>query len=145
MLYEVRNTFGERHSYLIPVEAGAQGTIVQHCAKAFHVSPFMAMDLDYEFHVASPQETLSLAIRASDATGTVLTASLAAKRRELTGSALGCLLLSHPLLTLKVIAAIHLEALWLLLKGVGLRSKPAPPESAVSLIPRSDLRDTRHV
>jgi uncharacterized protein len=145
ILYEVRNTFGERHSYLIPVEADAQGQIVQHCAKAFYVSPFMAMDLNYEFRVVSPGEAISVAIRASDADGIVLTAALGAKRQELTDGALGWLLVSHPLLTMKVIAAIHVEALWLLLKGVGLRPRPAAPANSVSHVPRGPLRDVGHV
>jgi uncharacterized protein len=144
-LYEVRNTFGQRHSYLIPVESGSDGAIVQRCAKAFYVSPFLAMDLNYEFRLAAPGEALGVAICVRDAEGPVLTASLAAKRRDLTDRTLGSLLVTHPLLTLKVIAGIHVEALWLLLKGVGLRARPTPPTSAVSLIPRSGLGVARHV
>ena len=45
LLYEVNNTFGQRHSYLIPVEDPDAATIQQHCEKAFYVSPFMRMDM----------------------------------------------------------------------------------------------------
>ena len=59
ILWEVDNTFGERHSYLIPVEAGKSTEIVQQCDKAFYVSPFMDMDLHYVFRVAPPGTNLA--------------------------------------------------------------------------------------
>ena len=59
ILWEVDNTFHERHAYMIPVDgAGPGGEIVQHCDKAFYVSPFMDMDLRYRFQVNPPEETL---------------------------------------------------------------------------------------
>jgi len=145
VLYEVRNTFGQRHSYLIPAEAGSSGPIIQHCRKAFYVSPFMDMDLDYEFRVAAPADSITVTIRAGNATGPVLTAALAARPSSLTDRALAALLFTHPLLTLKVIAAIHYEAAWLLLKGIGLRTRPAPPALAVSQPSRRPLESTRNV
>ena len=145
LLYEVRNTFGQRHSYLIPVEGPAGGVIVQHCRKAFYVSPFLDMALTYEFRVAAPAETATVSIRASDVDGPMLTAALTADHRPLTDRALGWLLLSHPLLTIKVIAAIHYEALWLVLKGIGLRARPELPNSPVSVSARGQLPSTTHV
>lgn len=145
ILYEVRNTFGQRHSYLIPVEDPAAGVIEQNCRKAFYVSPFLDMALTYQFRVAAPAETATVSIRASDADGPMLTAALAAKQRPLTDRALGWLLFSHPLLTLKVIAAIHYEALWLVLKGVGLHPRPALPVSPVSVSARAQHPSTTHV
>ena len=61
MLYEVNNTFGERHSYLIPVAPDASGPIHQHCDKAFHVSPFMRMAMEYDFRVGIPSASSSAA------------------------------------------------------------------------------------
>lgn len=145
LLYEVRNTFGERHSYLIPVEQAQGGIITQHCSKAFYVSPFLDMALSYRFRIAAPAETAMVSILASDAAGPMLTAVLRAKQRPLTDQALGWLLLSHPLLTLKVIAAIHYEALWLVLKGIGLRPRPRPPVSAVSVPSHDPLQRAPHV
>ena len=43
--YEVNNTFGERHGYFLPVTEDGAPTVHQHCAKAFHVSPFIGMGL----------------------------------------------------------------------------------------------------
>jgi DUF1365 family protein len=79
ILYEVHNTFGERHTYLIPVGAGVRGAIDQRCQKVFYVSPFMDMDLTYAFRVAVPGERVSVAIDTSDADGRLLTAVLAGK------------------------------------------------------------------
>jgi uncharacterized protein len=145
LLYEVRNTFGQHHSYLIPVETPATGPIVQHCRKAFYVSPFLDMDLDYEFHVAMPSRTIGVAIEVADSGAAVLTAALSGMQRPLTDRTLAWLLVSQPLLTLKVIAAIHYEALLLILKGIGLKPRPAPPLSSVSLQARDHAASSSHV
>ncbi len=139
LLHEVHNTFGERHTYLIPVAAAdAPASITQACAKNFHVSPFMAMDMRYEFRIHAPDERLSLAIRASDANGPLLIATLTARRRELTDAALLGAFLRTPLLTLKVIGGIHWEALRLWIKGMRLQPHPAPPSHPVSIVTQSE-------
>jgi len=128
ILYEVSSTFGERHSYLIPAEAGADGDIRQSVDKRLHVSPFMDMDLRYAFRVTPPGERVRIAIDVSDSEGTILNASFVGVRRDLTDAQLLRAWATHPLLTLKVIAAIHWEAVKIVLKGVRLRSgTPAPP------------------
>lgn len=135
VLYEVNNTFGQRHSYLIPVEAGAEYPLRQSAEKRFYVSPFMDMDLGYVFHLHPPTETLRIAILASDAQGPVLSAVHQAVRRELTDRELLRSFLTHPLLTLKVIAGIHWEALRIWTKGISLRPRPPAPEMPVSISP----------
>ena len=72
MLYEVHNTFGQRHSYLIPVDADAGEPLEQRCLKAFYVSPFMDMDIAYRFRVQPPAERVTLVIEGADAQGPVL-------------------------------------------------------------------------
>lgn len=126
ILYEVHNTFGERHSYLLPVEQD-DGAIRQSCAKHFYVSPFMAMDMEYAFRVVPPTDQVRIAITGSDADGPIITAIHSAKRRALSDAALARVFVTHPLLTLKVVAGIGWEALKLLLKGVGIfaRAKPS--------------------
>jgi hypothetical protein len=133
ILYEVSNTFGQRHSYLIPVEAGADGMIRQRCAKRFYVSPFMDMGLEYSFRVLPPGERIALSIGADDAEGRCLTAVVTGERRPLTDRGLLGACLACPLLTLKVIAGIHWEALRIWLKGVGVRERPSPPPSPVTI------------
>jgi DUF1365 family protein len=135
LLHEVHNTFGERHSYLIPVtQADAPGQISQTCAKEFHVSPFMRMDMRYDFRVHPPDERLSLAIQGSDANGPLIVASFAARRYELTDAALLRAFLRTPLLTLKVIGGIHWEALRLWIKGMSVQPHPPAPKCQVSII-----------
>jgi DUF1365 family protein len=129
-VYQVHNTFGDRHSYVIPVTQ-ASDVIHQRCQKAFFVSPFMDMELQYEFRLSGPDERLSLGIAACDAKGTMFNAVLAAGREDLTDRALLRLGLTMPLLTLKVIAAIHWQGLRLWLKGVGFQRRSAPSLSGL--------------
>lgn len=132
LLYEVHNTFGERHIYLISADFGSGGR--QHCRKTFYVSPFMDMDLRYDFEVDGPSDRIAIAIRVSTAEGAVMHASLAGVRRELTDHALLGVFLTNPAITLKVVAAIHWEALRLWLKGLRLRHRPVPPASIVTVV-----------
>ena len=134
ILYEVHNTFGERHSYLIPVERAAGAVIDQRCQKLFYVSPFMDMAMSYAFRVAVPDERISVAIRAADRDGLLLVAALSGNRRALTDMALLRVLVAFPLLTLKVVVAIHWHALRLLLKGFRLRPHPKPPDIPVTVV-----------
>ena len=139
LIYEVNNTYGERHSYLIAVDSG-QGVgapIRQRCAKAFRVSPFLAGELEDAFRVAAPSADvprMSIGVAAHDAAGPVLDARFDAVRHALDDPALVRVFLSHPLLTLKVIAAIHWEALRLVLKGARLQPAPPPPARSVTVV-----------
>lgn len=134
IFWEVDNTFGERHSYLIPVETDGAAEIVQRCDKAFYVSPFMDMDLRYVFRVIPPGDRLKIVIDTFDSEGQVLTARHLARRVELTDAALLKAFFAIPFLTLKVIGGIHWEALKIWLKGVRFRKRPLPPSSTVSFV-----------
>ena len=125
ILYEVHNTFGQRHCYLIPVAPSAGAVIDQQCDKTFYVSPFLDMDMTYAFRVALPVDRVSVAIRGDDRDGLLIVATLTGRRVPLTNATLLGVLLTHPLLTLKVIGAIHWHALRMLLKGYRLRARPA--------------------
>lgn len=134
MLYEVRNTFGQMHSYLIPVEAdqAAGGPIRQSCDKRFYVSPFMGMEATYRFLLRVPDERLSVLIRQSTPAGETLIASQTGRRAPLTDGGLLRAFLTHPLVTLKVMGAIHWQALKLWRKGARFHSRPSPPDRAVT-------------
>jgi uncharacterized protein len=134
ILYEVHNTFRQRHWYLIRVDRVAGPVVDQRCNKLFYVSPFMDMDMSYTFRVALPDERIALAIRAADKDGLLLVAALSGNRRPLTDGALLRLLAIYPLLTLKVMGAIHWHALRLLLKGMRLRARPNPPNVPVTVV-----------
>ncbi len=134
IIYEVNNTFGERHSYLLPVAADATGDVRQHVGKVFHVSPFLPLALRYGFRVTPPAAHLSVAITAEDRDGPVLFAVHRARRRVLTDRALLRAFITHPLLTLKVVGGIGWEALWLWLKRVPVHRHPGiAPATAVTV------------
>ena len=137
ILYEVNNTFGERHSYLIPAPNAA--LIKQGCAKAFYVSPFMDMDLTYAFRILRPEERVLVAVDTSDADGLILAASFSGERRPLTDGELVKAWLTHPWMTVGAIAAIHLEALKIWLKGEKVRVRPPLPAQAVTVAPAAKL------
>ncbi|MEQ1694211.1 MAG: DUF1365 family protein [Hyphomicrobiaceae bacterium] len=134
ILWEVDNTFGERHGYLIPTDESDFGTIQQTCAKRLYVSPFMDMNLRYVFKVRPPAERLAIGIDVSDDAGLLFIARHVADRVELTDTALLRAFVSLPLLTLRVVGGIHWEAVKIWLKGVHLRARPPPPEVPVSII-----------
>ena len=128
MVYEVTSTFGVRHSYVIPIppEDQAAGLIRQGAAKALYVSPFMGMEMDYEFRGHAPGERLDLTIDGIDADGVLITAAMTGERRDLTDAGLMSAAAAIPLLTFKVMAAIHWEALKLWIKRVPLTRQPPP-------------------
>ena len=136
MIYEVSNTFGERHSYVVPVD----GTSNQSCEKRFYVSPFNKVEGHYDFTIAAPHEQLKLGIRLTDSNGPCLNAWFSGTRQELTDSALLRSFFSLPLLPLKILGGIHWEALKLWLKGMRLQHRPEPLQPPVSFVQSSNLR-----
>ena len=145
ILYEVRNTFGDKHGYLIEVPAGhaADAPIAQTCAKAFHVSPFLPVAGAYHFRLTPPGARLAIQIRHLLDGREVLLASQRARREALTDARILAAVIRHPLMTVKVIAGIHWEALRLWLKRARYHRRPAPPASDVTFIPAAaaDLSD----
>lgn len=120
VIYEVHNTFGERHNYVFPVQEEAK--IYRHgCDKDFYVSPFMDLELSYAFRVHAPDDKVAIGIETSDDQGIMLFAALSGQRREASDNSLMRLAVSQPLVTLKVIVAIHVHAAILWWKGVGIR------------------------
>jgi DUF1365 family protein len=144
-LYEVSNTFGQRHSYLIPVpdarktsvgsrtcEADGE-TFDQTAVKRLYVSPFNPVEGEYRFRIRPPGGDVSIGILYRDASGPLLRAHFHGKRRDLTDRVLAGLALTHPALTLKVMLGIHLEALKLWGKRVPLRQRPPAARFAATL------------
>ncbi len=136
LIYEVRNTFGEAHSYLIPIEAAetAAGALAHSCDKNFYVSPFLPMACRYHFRIAPPDDKFALLIRQTTAEGHVLLARQLGKRVSLSNRASVKLLLAHPLMTMKVIAGIHWEALHLWRRGARFHSRPPAPARLVTAV-----------
>lgn len=122
LVYEVTSTFGFRRAYVAPVTPSDM--FRQQAAKRLYVSPFMGMDMSYRFKGRAPDERLALVIDGRDADGVLITAAMAGMRRPLTDGKLLAASFAFPLLTFKVMAAIHWEALKLWLKGVPLTTPP---------------------
>lgn len=160
IIYEVHNTYEERHAYVLPVPPGTVPNLREHrpgnarpdggadtengpgisvgrathqklirhgCPKNFYVSPFLSRDCRYDFRIRPPDEHVAIVIQEEEAGSPILSASFAGERRTFTDGALARMLLRYPLMTLKVVAAIHFEAIRLMLKGV--RRHPHAPKA----------------
>lgn len=144
VVYEVSNTFGQRHSYVFPhLSPEEGGRFPRHgCRKNFYVSPFLPMEADYSFRLSLPctqtQEPLRLAIGYQSHGGVRLNAVLLARPEPLNDGAITRAVLSHPALTFKVMAGIHWDALKLWMKGLPLYQRPPPPARAYSVVPQQN-------
>ncbi len=128
VIAEVRNTFGERHCYLLQPDDGAgDWPLRQRHAKDFHVSPFIGMQAEYAFRLSRPDERLGVLIREYEGDELMLVASQTGSRRPFDDRQLLSQVLRVPLQTLKVLAAIHWQALKIWVHGARFHRKPAPP------------------
>ena len=133
IFYEVNNTFGQRHNYLIPVAPGITGPVRQESQKSFYVSPFMTTDMVYSFSIVPPGKDVSVSVIGRDDDGPLIVARLTAVRQELSDASLVRAFFVYPLLTFKVIAGIYWEALLIWLKGIRLYPRPSPPDRPVTI------------
>jgi len=144
IFYEVSNTHRERHTYVIPVTGPTTPILRQTCRKEFYVSPFIPMNCTYHFRVASPKDSLSIFIEEVDEEGVLLAAAFSGRRRPLSDAMLLRALLTYPLMTLKVVAGIHWEALRLVMKRTPVfPHKRADERIAVSIVPPPELERLR--
>lgn len=118
VVYQVSNTLGEQHPYVVPVAADEDGAARHRQDKTFYVSPFIEMDKTYRFTLRPPGEKLALRIKESDASGEYLIATWSGAAEPLSDRRLAWRFLTHPLMAVKVLGAIHWQALRLFLKGV---------------------------
>ena len=130
IVYEVRNTFGDIHAYVLPVRPGelSAAGLRQAQDKLFYVSPFVEMTMRYHFRLTLPGEQVRLRVLETDREGPLLAATFSGRRAALTTRALLRSFVALPLVTLKIMAAIHWEALRLWLKGA--RLVPRTPATA---------------
>lgn len=128
LIYEVRNTFADLHSYVCPVTPGqfTEAGIRQDQDKRFYVSPFIGMAMRYLFRMTPPGDRVKVRILEIGPEGPLLAATFNGRKRDLTTRHLLAAFLALPLVTLKVIGAIHFEAARLWLKGAKLQPRPQP-------------------
>jgi DUF1365 family protein len=127
IMVEIHNTpWREVHCYVLE-ESHNVTTPPYHrfqLAKEFHVSPFMDMDMRYDWRFREPGETLSVHMESFRKGAKFFDATLTLRRREITGALLNRLLFTHPPLTLKVIAMIYWQAMRLWLKKAPFYTHP---------------------
>lgn len=133
VIYEVNNTFGDTHAYVAPIGSDEAGAARHAVDKVLYVSPLIGMTARYEFALRAPDERLSLAIREAGPDGLILTAVQTGERRALTTWEAAKAVLRHPLMTVKIVAAIHWEALGTWLRGARYVSRPLAPSVPVSV------------
>ena len=130
ILYEVKNTFGEQHTYIF--KTNDNDIIINNCNKKFHVSPFMDLNSTYNFKILKPGKNLSVIIDQRDSQGKLLFASQDGQKVQLNSKNLIISYLKHPLMTFKIISAIHFEALRLWLKRIRFIKKVLKIKNNVS-------------
>jgi hypothetical protein len=128
VLAEVNSTFGESRNYWLSQHnrQPSANSLHYRCPKTMHVSPFMDMNLDYEFVLTSPDDKLIAHMNTIEhGADPLFDATLNLEHRPWTSQNLGGALARHPWMTAKVIGAIHWQALRLYLKGVPVFTHPA--------------------
>jgi len=132
ILYEVKNTFNEQHTYVFSAKPSSN-LILHKCDKKFYVSPFIEMKTFYNFRLLKPGKILNVFIKQRDSAGTLLTACQVGKKLEMSSKNLLFQFLKHPLMSFKVILAIHFEALRLWIKGVKLVKRKIKVKNNLSI------------
>ena len=125
VLAEVHSTFGERRNYWLWSGNRSDGRGMRfQCPKTMHVSPFMPMELGYDFILTPPEGRLVAHMNTLDGGAPLFDATLTLERQAWTHRALTRAMAAQPWMTAKVIAAIHWEALRLWFKKVPVFTHP---------------------
>lgn len=132
LVAEVNNTpWGEQHCYVLPVPADTANRAQLHFQfkKRFHVSPFMPMAIDYDWHFSSPAEQLSVHMTNRQSDNKIFDATLIMQRKPISHRQLARNLIRYPFMTGKVIIAIYYQALRLWLKQTPFYTHPDKKEA----------------
>jgi DUF1365 family protein len=135
---EVTNTpWRERYCYVLPeiLNENRPPWKRYRLPKAFHVSPFVDMNVDYDWRFREPDERIQVHMEDYVAGNKLFDATLSLHRRPITGVNLWRVLVRYPLMTVQVVAKIHWQALRLYRKGAPFFVHPTkrrPPQGASS-------------
>jgi DUF1365 family protein len=129
VLHQVKNTFGDQIGYLMPVHG--EGIIRQSAPKRMHVSPFFDMQGGYRFALTPPGDKLTVSIQYGAGGAKRMTATMILQARAFTDASILRLLAEMPLAPMKVMTAIHWQALKLFLKGAKFHGVPEQQHEAV--------------
>ena len=138
MIYEVRNTFGEHVTYVMPAGEPRNGVYSHVSDKAFYVSPFNNVEGSYRFHTALSEDVLTVGVALSVDDAPLLRTHFKAAIQPLGDGTIVKAVLAYPFMTLKVVAAIHWEAAKLYLKGLRLKDRPKPPKRWIRVADSGD-------
>ena len=132
ILYEVKNTFNEQHTYVFPINNSSK-IITQQCNKQFYVSPFIEMDTSYNFRLTEPDKNIRILIKQTDKAGKVLVACQVGIRQTMSLKKLLINFFTHPMMTFKIMISIHYEALRLWKKGAIFQKRQIKVKNNISL------------
>lgn len=131
VIYEVKNTFGDQHAYVARIDGAATAT--HGATKRLHVSPFFDMAGGYRFALSDTEDRFSLVIRYGTQDTPRLIATISGRYAPASTPALLGAMVRMPLVTLKVIAMIHWQALKLWRRGARFHRKPADTPAIASI------------
>ena len=132
ILYEVKNTFNEQHTYVFPINNSSK-IITQQCNKKFYVSPFIKMDTFYNFRLTEPDESIRILIKQTDKEGKILVACQVGKKQTMSLKQLLINFITHPMMTFKIMVSIHYAALRLWKKGAIFQKRKVKIKNNISL------------
>jgi uncharacterized protein len=130
IIAEVRNTFGEKHIYLLSGDPRFGQTLT--ASKVFHVSPFCNVEGGYTFRFLNTPDRTVARVDHQDKQGPLVLTSMSGRLTDLATPQVFRALLKYPLFTFGVMARIHWQALLLWRKRVPFFSKPKPPANTIS-------------
>ena len=127
IITEIHNTpWGEAHCYVLEekMNEGTADCKRFRFSKEFHVSPFIDMDVQYDWQFEKPGDTLHIRMNDLKNDQKFFEADLFLEKKAITGPNLAKMLLGYPLMTVKVISAIYWQALRLWIKGAPFYEHP---------------------